>query len=90
MGVSMPSRAYTSFLHRFESAPLLFPLMVSMPSRAYTSFLPDIAAFICYTVTKSVNALSGLYLISTDMDAHFDPVVIDCVNALSGLYLIST
>ena len=35
----MPSRAYTSFLHRFESAPLLFPLMVSMPSRAYTSFL---------------------------------------------------
>ena len=36
--VSMPSRAYTSFLRRF-TLRCLFDKRVSMPSRAYTSFL---------------------------------------------------
>ena len=42
--VSMPSRAYTSFLHRhFVCTGCTNSNQVSMPSRAYTSFLhPDI------------------------------------------------
>ena len=38
---------------------------VSMPSRAYTSFLPDIQFGFIEAFRESVNALSGLYLIST-------------------------
>ena len=42
-------------------------------------------------VKAGVNALSGLYLISTDiLTADSTAVRIKCVNALSGLYLIST
>ena len=37
-----------------------------------------------------VNALSGLYLISTDSEDTYLDLTIDSVNALSGLYLIST
>ena len=37
--VSMPSRAYTSFLRNTEVCPYRFVAEVSMPSRAYTSFL---------------------------------------------------
>ena len=37
--VSMPSRAYTSFLHDITRSEFLRGLHVSMPSRAYTSFL---------------------------------------------------
>ena len=37
-----------------------------------------------------VNALSGLYLISTTVWAVLKPQRTYCVNALSGLYLIST
>ena len=60
-----------------------------MPSRAYTSFLQQIikAAATGYT---SVNALSGLYLISTEKNDNFSKLFNLCVNALSGLYLIST
>ena len=63
--VSMPSRAYTSFLRQFGWVMRLPLTSVSMPSRAYTSFLlcQDIrhkrVEFLC------VNALTGLYLIST-------------------------
>ena len=39
---------------------------------------------------SSVNALSGLYLISTIKFKILDIVILICVNALSGLYLIST
>ena len=62
---------------------------VSMPSRAYTSFL-------LYKRKRRkayegcVNALSGLYLISTDGKEVKELVNNLCVNALSGLYLIST
>ena len=38
--VSMPSRAYTSFLRHSICSPFIMAdLSVSMPSRAYTSFL---------------------------------------------------
>ena len=37
---------------------------MSMPSRAYTSFLPDVVIY-SLIFTTGVNALSGLYLIST-------------------------
>ena len=37
--VSMPSRAYTSFLHENMFTPSICEKIVSMPSRAYTSFL---------------------------------------------------
>ena len=62
--VSMPSRAYTSFLQRSEEKGASRRSQVSMPSRAYTSFLHDEKA-IHLTGKYSVNALSGLYLIST-------------------------
>ena len=63
--VSMPSRAYTSFLPRANSRSSLLKIhLVSMPSRAYTSFLRR-----GWRKTRvhleRVNALSGLYLIST-------------------------
>ena len=65
--------------------------MVSMPSRAYTSFLPYSSIFTMNMDFKSVNALSGLYLISTLRHLELSQIsVIKCVNALSGLYLIST
>ena len=38
-GVSMPSRAYTSFLHSRSAKAASDKRKVSMPSRAYTSFL---------------------------------------------------
>ena len=38
-----------------------------MPSRAYTSFLPDVPLFLQETDIPGFNALSGLYLISTDI-----------------------
>ena len=41
--VSMPSRAYTSFLHIAPSYMEQY-IIVSMPSRAYTSFLPGTRA----------------------------------------------
>ena len=40
--VSMPSRAYTSFLQGFESYKQFSRFGVSMPSRAYTSFLQEV------------------------------------------------
>ena len=62
--VSMPSRAYTSFLPDSEVIFVLFYFCVSMPSRAYTSFLPyDEGSG--FRKGIGVNALSGLYLIST-------------------------
>ena len=62
--VSMPSRAYTSFLPDSEVIFVLFYFCVSMPSRAYTSFLPKTSR-LEKSKPPCVNALSGLYLIST-------------------------
>ena len=43
-----------------------------------------------YLIVESVNALSGLYIISTFLDGLVNCYRERCVNALSGLYLIST
>ena len=64
-------------------------ISVSMPSRAYTSFLLDPNAYI-WIDRVCVNALSGLYLISTSSLISGSEGVTEGVNALSGLYLIST
>ena len=62
----MPSRAYTSFLRIEESdGPVHKVLKVSMPSRAYTSFLLNTLVSNMERHCVGVNALSGLYLIST-------------------------
>ena len=65
-GVSMPSRAYTSFLpvYGYWFKPMK-STAVSMPSRAYTSFLPKNFSTVKMAITGCVNALTGLYLIST-------------------------
>ena len=61
----MPSRAYTSFLPGIELYSVRFDgKLVSMPSRAYTSFL-QVVSEILSKDPCGVNALSGLYLIST-------------------------
>ena len=62
--VSMPSRAYTSFLLRYGLFWSHKEPIVSMPSRAYTSFLHNMESRI-RRIPHCVNALSGLYLIST-------------------------
>ena len=64
--VSMPSRAYTSFLQGNEYPEAEKYMSVSMPSRAYTSFLLWKLHLLCQSwQIQRVNALSGLYLIST-------------------------
>ena len=60
-----------------------------MPSRAYTSFLPDVPLFLQETDIPGFNALSGLYLISTQPNSETGWRRVS-FNALSGLYLIST
>ena len=61
----MPSRAYTSFLLKAEIRRACVDYPVSMPSRAYTSFLPERNDYEIRYKEGCVNALSGLYLIST-------------------------
>ena len=63
---------------------------VSMPSRAYTSFLREEMLNRIYYKDECVNALSGLYLISTKYQYKTGGMTLERVNALSGLYLIST
>ena len=63
--VSMPSRAYTSFLRRCEYFKDFGGCYVSMPSRAYISFLHIENFALLKNEEARVNALSGLYLIST-------------------------
>ena len=61
----MPSRAYTSFLHNGMERRVVMKQQVSMPSRAYTSFLLVSNVVLPKHHDQCVNALSGLYLIST-------------------------
>ena len=64
--VSMPSRAYTSFLRKQSTWTVVNIYLVSMPSRAYTSFLPQkLLRSRIQLQILCVNALAGLYLIST-------------------------
>ena len=86
--VSMPSRAYTSFL--LGKATMMSMIqIVSMPSRAYTSFLRE-SMYSKRCVNRCFNALSGLYLISTGKRGAIWLMNLIRFNALSGLYLIST
>ena len=85
----MPSRAYISFLHRDGFPEKLTDYYVSMPSRAYISFLRTHVWRRVPEIIQGVNALSGLYLISTGENINYEDVK-NGVNALSGLYLIST
>ena len=62
---------------------------VSMPSRAYTPFLRRITPCF-FNQCVRVNALSGLYPISTMILSHTFIIMNPRVNALSGLYPIST
>ena len=89
-GVSMPSRAYTSFLRGCGESNRHSYQRVSMPSRAYTSFLLGIRVKYPVMYYNGVNALSGLYLISTSWRIMSLTLSSNSVNALSGLYLIST
>ncbi len=89
--VSMPSRAYTSFLHTdIEIVESNNADTVSMPSRAYTSFLPELAMR-RYNVANKVSMPSRAYT-SFLQNSYFKSgeSVFVCFNALSGLYLIST
>ena len=63
------SRAYTSFLLDLFLFSKEYREKVSMPSRAYTSFLRAQTKASRYVYVNRVNALSGLYLIST-IDKH--------------------
>ena len=63
---------------------------VSMPSRAYISFLQATSCDHTQMQFRCVNALSGLYLISTMYRVELLWYKLPGVNALSGLYLIST
>ena len=67
--VSMPSRAYTSFLLIIELGYITYITLVSMPSRAYTSFLPNHVSSRWSSAQLGFNALSGLYLISTRLQS---------------------
>ena len=70
----MPSRAYTSFLlgiHSYQEG--MKHISVSMPSRAYTSFLLDVFSLWSECENLCVNALSGLYIISTISFSTFFP-----------------
>ena len=91
LDVSMPSRAYTSFLHIGSEEECSAELIaVSMPSRAYTSFLLRKLVHQIETISMCqcpLGLIPHFYLkISKSQYAKFRT----CVNALSGLYLIST
>ena len=61
----MPFQAYISFLLQYDKEQDAYErIEVSMPSRAYISFLLDV---FCdwERIEECVNALSGLYIIST-------------------------
>ena len=86
----MPSRAYTSFLPGFDRRlPGYQKVRCQCPLGLIPHFYIQNTSNLNYAGRSGVNALSGLYLISTSklksLSAYFSSV-----NALSGLYLIST
>ena len=81
----MPSRAYTSFLQKLEKISTMRQTSVSMPSRAYTSFLHRLSLVKLHLLT-GVNALSGLYLISTVQCLHSTIAIIYIVSMPSRAY----
>ena len=88
--VSMPSRAYASFLLRMRTYGIREQEhTVSMPSRAYASFLRTNPRLLGLFAVYCVNALTGLCLISTCTIDTYSQFLLG-VNALTGLCLIST
>ena len=83
--VSMPSRAYTSFLHEVWRSNWCSFSCVSMPSRAYTSFLRSICLLGSSKSSLRVNALSGLYLISTFHGLEFGFPIFSACQCPLGL-----
>ena len=114
--VSMPSRAYTSFLHHWVEKGVVYEEdYVSMPSRAYTSFLLNLSRAVTSAKSKVCQCPLGLipHFYQDDAVRRSSSAYVsmpsraytsflrnhtiqnrvtrnDCVNALSGLYLIST
>ena len=86
LSVSMPSRAYTSFLRGSPERMTMSFVNVSMPSRAYTSFLRPTLGLSAPNQKGSVNALSGLYLISTAADNNHNTTAADNVSMPSRAY----
>ena len=86
----MPSRAYTSFLQEnvFERTFNKF-FQCQCPLGLIPHFYRPFCST-CARLSYRVNALSGLYLISTKKQSCLPMGERSCVNALSGLYLIST
>ena len=88
--VSMPSRAYTSFLHR-SILWVMSLILVSMPSRAYTSFLRQGYDKDGFDKANIVSMPSRAYTSFLLCSLASSSAELYCgVNALSGLYLIST
>ena len=86
----MPSRAYTSFLPYERVSKQLYRCTCQCPLGLIPHFYHMNAYPSNYIVVR-VNALSGLYLISTNVYDYIAVThYIEGVNALSGLYLIST
>ena len=87
----MPSRAYTSFLLKRGYVEIVTRNWCQCPLGLIPHFYVREAISSSCGFDRGVNALSGLYLISTFAEAvyvyWFKPM---SVNALSGLYLIST
>ena len=86
----MPSRAYTSFLRLVIILKCTKKLQkCQCPLGLIPHFYKMVDITNCGN-SESVNALSGLYLISTLFWPMHDVWHLIRVNALSGLYLIST
>ena len=58
--VSMPSRAYTSFLRKRNERERLRLYRVSMPSRAYTSFLQILSIAVLFVAVTACQCPLGL------------------------------
>ena len=88
--VSMPFRAYISFLLQYDKEQDAYErIEVSMPSRAYTSFLLcSLQAILqyLYSCQCPLGLIPHFYIKTLYTSIR----KAGCVNALSGLYLIST
>ena len=85
----MPSRAYTSFLRTNSKTYDQSYDWCQCPLGLIPHFYNRICVVLLLAFWR-VNALSGLYLISTTISKNWRIRQLRCVNALSGLYLIST
>ena len=87
--VSMPSRAYASFLQKLQKTLECVKNMCQCPHGLMPHFYCNAHHF-AHMIAECVNALTGLCLISTRRMDRYSHGVNICVNALTGLCLIST